>query len=509
MRAGRRSLYGLLIAMAVLGQSFADEPGGFAEIHVVDKATGRGVPLVELETVNGVKFVTDSAGRVAFREPGLMDREIFLFVRGHGYGVPKDGFGFVGVRVVPRVDKPARIEVTRRLPAERLCRLTGEGKFRDTLLLGLTPPLEESPHPGRVAGQDSVEAAIYGGKVHWFWGDTSRMDYPLGLFRTAGATSPVPDAKFDPSAGIAYDYFVDPKTSFARAMMPLAERPEGVIWVSGVCVVPDEAGTERLVCHYSRRKGLADELEHGIAVFDDRTATFEVARKLPAGETWRHPAGHPIVHEEAGARWLLFGQPVPNVRVPATLKDVLDPSKYEAFTCATKDRGPDIGPDGKPAWRWRAEGPPTDSQLESRWLKKKLLRPEDARFCPADAAAPAERIVLHTGSVRWNAYRRRYVLIACQIGGKSSHLGEVWYAEAASPTGPFVRAVHVVTHDRQTFYNVVHHPFLDQGDGRVIHFEGTYTKEFSGNPEKTPRYDYNQILYRLDLGAAWVKGASP
>ncbi|HEX3314229.1 MAG TPA: hypothetical protein VHR72_05015, partial [Gemmataceae bacterium] len=249
----------LLVALALLGRSSADEPAGYAEIRVVDSKTGRGVPLVELETVNGLKFVTDNAGRIAFREPGLMGREIFFSVHGHGYGVAKDGFGIAGARVTPQFEVPARIHVTRRLPAERLCRLTGEGTYRDTLLLGRKPPVGESPHPGRVAGQDSVEAAIYAGKVHWFWGDTARMSYPLGLFRTAGATTSVPDAhdpKSDPAGGIAFDYFVDPKTGFARAMMPLPERPDGVIWVSGVCVVPDETSKERLVCHYSRRKGL-------------------------------------------------------------------------------------------------------------------------------------------------------------------------------------------------------------------------------------------------------------
>ena len=33
----------------------------------------------------------------------------------------------------------------------------------------------------------------------------------------------------------------------------------------------------------------------------------------------------------------------------------------------------------------------------------------------------------------------------------------------------------------------------------MIYFEGTYTREFSGNPVATPRYDYNQLMYRLDL----------
>nr|WP_161501127.1 hypothetical protein [Rhodopirellula sp. SM50] len=36
-------------------------------------------------------------------------------------------------------------------------------------------------------------------------------------------------------------------------------------------------------------------------------------------------------------------------------------------------------------------------------------------------------------------------------------------------------------------------------DGRVIFFEGTYTTTFSGNDVPTPRYDYNQMMYKLDL----------
>src|SRR5207237_2155347 len=32
-----------------------------------------------------------------------------------------------------------------------------------------------------------------------------------------------------------------------------------------------------------------------------------------------------------------------------------------------------------------------------------------------------------------------------------------------------------------------------------IFFEGTYSHTFSGSPEPTPRYDYNQVMYRLDL----------
>lgn len=140
-------------------------------------------------------------------------------------------------------------------------------------------------------------------------------------------------------------------------------------------------------------------------------------------------------------------------------------------------------------------------------MKDGKVKPEHARFCPADAAAPGERIVLHSGTVRWNPHRKAWLLVAGQIGGKASLLGEVWYAEAAQPTGPFTKAVQVLTHDRQTFYNVCHHAFLDRDGGRSIYFEGTYTNDFSGNPHRTPRYNYNQVLYRLDLDAPALAAA--
>ena len=72
--------------------------------------------------------------------------------------------------------------------------------------------------------------------------------------------------------------------------------------------------------------------------------------------------------------------------------------------------------------------------------------------------------------------------------------------EAPEIAGPWGAAVKVATHDRYTFYNPVQHAFFDQEGGKLIYFEGTYANTFSGNPEQTPRYDYNQIMYRLDLG---------
>ena len=79
-----------------------------------------------------------------------------------------------------------------------------------------------------------------------------------------------------------------------------------------------------------------------------------------------------------------------------------------------------------------------------------------------------------------------------------SFLGEVFYSEADSPQGPFMKAIRIATHPGQSFYNPCHHPFFDQSDGRTIYFEGTYCNTFTQSPA-TPRYNYNQLMYRLQL----------
>jgi hypothetical protein len=104
-----------------------------------------------------------------------------------------------------------------------------------------------------------------------------------------------------------------------------------------------------------------------------------------------------------------------------------------------------------------------------------------------------------SGSIAWNQFRRRWVTVFLQGLGLFSMSGEIWYAEAASPYGPWGPAVKILSHKNYTFYNPRIHPEFTAEDSPVLLFEGTYTQAFANLPEPTPRYDYNQILYRLDL----------
>ena len=184
-------------------------------IRVVDEETGRGVPLVELRTVNEVAYWTDSGGVVAFDEPGLMGKRVFFYVSSHGYEFPKDGFGYRGTALDVTPGGSATLTIKRLNLAERLYRMTGEGLYRDTVLAGLQPPIKQPLINGLVLGQDSVQNALYR-RLYWFWGDTSRPGYPLGNFHMPGATSVLPaDGGLDPAAGVDLEYFVD-QNGFAK-----------------------------------------------------------------------------------------------------------------------------------------------------------------------------------------------------------------------------------------------------------------------------------------------------
>lgn len=152
---------------------------------------------------------------------------------------------------------------------------------------------------------------------------------------------------------------------------------------------------------------------------------------------------------------------------------------------------------GQVVWGWKRDTEPLSQEQEQALIAAGLLEPGEARFQLRDVET-GEPVLLHGASVRWNAYRQKWIAIGNQVGGRS-YLGEVWFAEADSPTGPWGWAKRIVTHDKYSFYNPVHHDFLDQAGGRYIYFEGTYTAQFTGGTVPTPLYDYNQVMYRLDL----------
>jgi hypothetical protein len=481
----------LLLAAAIVPA----QPKSHFRITAVDEQTGRGVPLVELRTVNGITHVTDSAGVVAFHEPGLMDKDVFFHVSSHGYEFPKDGFGFRGksLRVTPGGE--AKLKIKRINIAERLYRITGAGVYRDSVLLGDKPPIREPLLNGLVFGSDSVLTAVHRGKVHWFWGDTNRPSYPLGNFQVPGATSELPGkGGLDPDVGVNLDYFIDGK-GFAKETMRMPGK--GPTWMTTLVPVADGKNEERLYASYIKIEPPMKVYARGLAVFDDEKQEFrqlaEVDMKSPV-----FPDGHAMRHGEH----IYFAHPFPVTRVPANAEAFKNIREYESFTClkeGSKVDDPQFDRDEKGTLRyqWRKNASALTPQQEAKLVAAGKIKAHETRWLLRDALTD-KSVTPHAGSVYWNEYRRKFIMIATQHFG-TSLLGEVWYAEAEEPTGPWHYAVKVVTHDRYSLYNPKQHPMFDKDKGRFIYFEGTYTHTFSGNPQVTPRYDYNQIMYKLDL----------
>jgi hypothetical protein len=460
-------------------------------VRIVDAETGRGVPLVELRTLNAVAFWTDSNGVAVIDDPAFAGHDVAFLIHSDGYEFPdKLMIGEDSGKILHvQPGKHTQLKIRRLNIAERLYRITGADIYRDSVLAGLRPPILQPILNGGVTGQDTNIATPFQGKIFWCWGDT------VGLanwnFAVSCATSKLPGrGGLDPSVGVDLTYFTD-VSGFSRPMLPM-ERP-GLVWIEGLFTARDEQGQERLLATYTRQAGLVPPEERGVALFDDATKKFRVLAQMPL--MGGHISSHAFrVTSHGKDYWYLF----PQQRVPDEWKAIVDPMSYESYTCLEPGARFDSAeprlerrPSGELVCGWK---PTTDwigADEERALIARGLMKKEEALFPLLDADLHAETDA-SPSSVAWDVYRKKWILLA-------EETGTVYFSEADEPTGPWRWAKKILSHKAYNFYNVVQHPFFDQEGGRIIYFEGTYTSSFSDAKQDTPLYNYNQIMYRLRL----------
>ena len=250
----------LFVSLERSASSHADDPKGSVrsvtpcEIEVIDRKTGWPVPMIEIETTNQLKFVSDNSGRIAFDAPELMGTSTWLHVRGHGYSVPKDGFGYRGVRVKPEAGEKIQIVVDRDQLAMRLGRLTGAGIYAESQKLGYELDWKESG----VMGCDSVQNATHLGARFWAWGDTNLPAYPLGRFHMTGASTSLSEPlPVSPPVRVAYQYFRG-SDSLPRNLAEFTG--DGPTWLTGLVSIPAKEGIDKLVACYSKIRPADDRV---------------------------------------------------------------------------------------------------------------------------------------------------------------------------------------------------------------------------------------------------------
>ena len=445
-------------------------------IVVVDALTQRPVPAVRVR-IGDQELWTDNGGRVAFFDIDGMDTDETARAGTHGYRAS----GPVPVRTSPGM--ATVIELDRINLAERLVRLTGGGTWNHSLALGQSTPLAQPTLDSEVLGQDTVQTVPWRGGLFWLWGDTNRPRYPLGNFHVTGATTSLEST---PEDGVDFDYFVG-SDGWVRELAP--RYASGPVWLGGLVALSDD----ELWAHFINVTSGFAILHDGMMRFDDATERFEEVLQWPSGHLAR-PAGPALLVEATSGPEVVYRG---LQRVPATAAAMADPSAYASWSPYIDDgRGGwaiERDASGAPLWRWRDDAPvPTLEDVDAGTIPAEES-PWHRAIDPDTGTEPR----LHNGGLAWNPWRGRWIHIFTQNWGRSL-IGEIWYAESDTPVGPWVWSKKVVTHDGYSFYNPVWHPWFASEGGRRVLFEGTYTA-WLGTQDPTPRHDYNQFLYGLQL----------
>lgn len=282
----------------------------------------------------------------------------------------------------------------------------------------------------------------------------------------------------------------------------------GLVWIGDMRTVRDSVGAERLVAHYTQ--GGFTVTETGLIVFNDGTQTFDrlvsmsLSPVVPLGQ-------HTYFYNDKGTTYSYGGAPAPTVRCPGDYASIQNPANYEAFTClkpgSVYDGSAgqlDRDTSGSLVWGWKKNTSPLGINEINTLLSRKFVTEDEMNYRLTDIGT-GKKLLAHGLAACWNAYRQRWICVYTQnwLSGPSSFLGELWYAEADTPLGPWIYSEKIVTHalpdKTYSWYNPALHPEFEKENGRVVFLEGTYTEWLSNTDIPTPTYNYNQDMYKLEL----------
>ena len=474
----------------------------FYAIKVIDAATGRGVPQVDLVMTDGKRYTTDSGGTVAFNRSGFMNVADTFVPETYGYKLASG----TSVTLTPVLGTSGTVSLVRTQIAERLYRETGVNRYSQTVAVGGTSPITYpgTGAPGNVFGQDSGLTAVYKGKLYEFWGDTGRdlnndgVDDGgvAGKYRTTGGIMSLPaNGGLDPSVGENINYILNTDGTL-KEMFPSSNGFSGpLVWASSPMVTYDSTGAEKMVIGYSSINGGTNVVDHGFAVWNDSTQQFTkintYALNVPFG-----PGQNATLTSFNGVSYYVIPSGNALIRVKNTYADLTNINSYETYTplkpgtILAKDAflgishiyaQSDINRDANNnvLWTWAANTTILTSADYSNLNSDGTIPWSKNNFAFQDADSN-DHPVFSTAGLSYNNYTKSWTFIGQQSFG-ASLLGEIWYGQSKSLMGPwnYIRKVQTNAqtngvNDPYAFYNLIQHPYYSR-DGKYLYYEGTNT----------------------------------
>ena len=490
-------------AMSTLEARLLFAASDYYAIKVVDGATGRGVPQVDLVMTDGKRYTTDSGGTVAFNRSGSMNTADAFVVETYGYKLASG----TAVTLTPVLGQSGTVTLARTQSAERAYRETGVNKFAQTVAVGGASPVAYpgTGAPGNVFGQDSGLTAVYKGKLYEFWGDTGRDlnndgkddgAYAAKYHTTGGIIDLPANGGVDPAQGENINYLLNSDGTL-KEMFPTANGFNGpLVWASSPMVTQDANGNEKMVIGFSSINGLGQATQSGFAVWNDTTQQFTVASTYTPNPPVA-PGQNAVLTSFNGVSYYVIPNGSSFLRVKNTYADLTNINGYEVYTplkagrvlakdtflglthvIAKADINYDAG--GNVVWSWQPNTTVLNGfdydNLNTNGYVPTAQNPFKF-FKDVDGSGT---VSFSSSALAYNDYLKSWTLIGQQTFGTSA-FGEIWYASAKSLTGPWTLSRKIQTNsqtngvnDAYTFYNLIQHPEYSR-DGKYLYYEGTNT----------------------------------
>ena len=229
-----------------------------------------------------------------------------------------------------------------------------------------------------------------------------------------------------PRSASILSYFVDDQ-GFARPTAPMPG--DGPTWISGLTVLKDAAARERMFAFYAKIRKMLEVYERGLAEFNPETKRFEKVVQFPdADNLCRRVSRRSSVSSSRtmGSNYVYYAIRIPllpHAGRPGTpqgahgVRGLHLPGTGHAASRSSRSTAV---AEGRLHYGWKTNTQLVRQDQQTKLIASRRIKPRRSRCSICATSTRARRCMAHGGSVYWNAYRKRWVMITVESFGSTS-----------------------------------------------------------------------------------------